>query len=183
MKTLMRVFLLASLTVVCGCSTSGSKSTFQPSPAEAQLVELMAQRLELAREVAWIKFQNNAKVRDPKREAALLTSLTMEARTMGISPIMAEDFFEAQIRASRTVQTELIWGWKQGQTLPAIAPKDLQRDIRPKLDRISKALLRELVVLSGTIRDPRLKSYAAQTIRARGFSSNAARQAVEPLWR
>lgn len=174
------VSLLAAV-LLGGCAGPASQEAFQPSVSAGRLVELMAQRLELAREVAWIKFQNNTPVRDPEREAALLNSLTMEARTTGLSPELAGDFFEAQIRASRDVQTSLITGWKRGQPLPAIPPRDLQTDIRPRLDRISKAMLRELAVVSRTPVGAQLRNYAIRIIQSRGFSHAVAREAAAPL--
>lgn len=183
MRKLSQVGVLAMVVAVLlgGCAGQPARQAFVASPAEARLVELMTQRLELAREVAWIKFQNDDKIRDPKREAELLTSLTTQAQTMGISPALAGDFFNAQIRASRQVQWEYIHKWKRGGTLPAVAPKDLRRDIRPRLDILSKELLRELAVISKAPASPQLASYAARTIKARGFSATVARIAAGPL--
>jgi len=141
----------------------------------------MAQRLELARHVAWAKFQNDAKVSDPKRESELLATLELQARDTGLPEEIGRNFFQAQIAASRQVQEKLISHWKRGGTLPAIPPMDLRSDIRPRLDAISQELLRDLAVIGKTPFQPGLSGYAEQTLVARGFSRSIARQAAAPL--
>lgn len=170
--------ILAS--VAFGCA---GRSGFTPTPAETRTVELMAQRLEVARDVAWIKFQNNAPVQDRQREAELLASLVAQGTQAGIPAPQVAAFFTAQIRASRQVQSGLIFGWRRGRALPASPPWDLRRDIRPQLDRISAELLQELA--GGTARggNAALADYAERVIRARGFSWYVARIAADPLRR
>jgi len=180
MKSPVLLFLVLLL-VGGGCVAP--KKSAAPSEAEGRLVELMARRLEVAREVAWIKFQNDAPVRDPKREAELLASLTGQAGALGISPEVAGRFFSAQIRASCRVQDELIRYWKRGGTLPALPPRDLRHDIRPRLDVLSASLLRELAEVARTPRPTGLAAYARETLRSRGFSRPVAGMAAGPLTR
>ncbi|MEI6338419.1 MAG: gamma subclass chorismate mutase AroQ [Verrucomicrobiota bacterium] len=167
--------------VLSGCAGSAPKAALEPSPTETRLVELMTQRLELARQVAWIKFQNQAKVKGVKREAELLASLEQKAAAIGLARETARVFFQAQIQASCQVQQGLISGWKRGGVLPAIPPLDLQRDIRPRLEAISEELLRDLVVITRTPPDPGLARSAERTMVARGFSGAIAREASAPL--
>lgn len=169
------------LLLLAGCGTNAPSRTFVPSPTEVHLVELMSQRLELARHVAWAKFQSDAKVSDPKRESELLAALELQARESGLSEKIARNFFEAQILASRQVQEKLISNWKRGGALPAIPPMDLRLDIRPRLAMISQELLRDLAVTEKTPFKPGLAGYAEQTLAARGFSPSIARQAAAPL--
>lgn len=178
-----RVPWLGLWAVLAACLAFGcaGRSRFSPSPAEIRLVELMAQRLEMAREVAWIKFENNAPVKDRKRESELLVSLVAQGTQAGIPAAEVESFFQAQIRASRQVQSGLIFGWRRGRTLPAIPPRDLRRDIRPQLDRISAELLRELAAGTGRGANPALAGYAESVLRSRGFSWYVARIAADPL--
>ncbi len=173
--------LLGLSLLFCGCAGLEKQSDFQPSPTETHLVDLMTQRLELARQVAWIKFQNHAKVKDAKREAEMLASLEQKAAVAGLSKETARNFFQAQILASRHVQEGLIFHWKRGGVLPAIPPLDLQRDVRPALDGISGELLQDLVVITGTPHNPMLARYAQKTIVGRGFPGAIAREASAPL--
>ncbi len=167
--------------VLCGCSGSMRPAAFSPSRAEARLVEFMVQRLELACQVAWNKFQNNGPVKDPKRETELLASLELQARRIGLSEEVGREFFEAQIAASRQVQEKLISAWKRGTSLPAVPPRDLRRDIRPRLDAIGEQLLRDLAEVKKSAPHPGLAGFAEKTILARGFSSSVAGTAAAPL--
>ncbi len=178
-----RVLLRSGVVIIllAGCGTIAPSRTFVPSPTEVHLVDLMARRLELARHVAWAKFQNDAKVGDPKRESELLAARELQARETGLPEEIARDFFQAQIVASRQVQEILISKWKRGGTLPAIPPRDLRFDIRPRLDVISRELLRDLALITKMPFKPGLAGYAEQTLAARGFSPSIAREASAPL--
>src|SRR4051812_31907649 len=78
------------------------------------LVDLMAQRLAVARDVAWNKFNTGAPILDAPREQAVLTALVSQAVRTGVARETATQFFTAQIAASRQVQLELIEGWQRG---------------------------------------------------------------------
>lgn len=171
--------LLACFGLLAGCVHQPSRPAFTPSRAEVRLADLMAERLEIARHVAWVKFQNNLPVADPTREAELLASLVSQGAAAGLEPAVVTEFFSAQIRASRRVQEELIGSWRKGAALPAFPPWDLRRHIRPKLDRISTDMLDELRGEASWTRG--FRDYAAGVLRQRGFSFSVIRQAVSPL--
>lgn len=162
-----------------GCASSREKTVFVPTAPEIRLVELMAKRLEIGRHVAWVKFQNNAPVSDPKREAELLASLVSQGAKRGVEAVTVETFFAAQIKASRELQAELIHDWKRGATLPAYPPWDLRKHIRPKLDAISSEMLGLLAEGAGTRKG--MRDYAASVLKQRGFSWSVRRAAVAPL--
>lgn len=164
--------------VMAGCATTAPKS-YQPSPQQARLAELMVQRLEVGRQVAWIKYVNDMPVKDPKREAELLAALTEQGNRLGVNPATTQEFFGAQMSASRALQGELIHGWKRGRPLPAYPPRDLKRDIRPQLDYISTAILEELRVVK--LPDAKLAAYTTAQMRERGFRGGAVSRATAPL--
>jgi chorismate mutase len=137
----------------------------------------MVKRLEIARHVAWVKFQNNLAVKDPKREAELLAALVGQGQKAGVPGKTVEAFFTAQILASRTEQEELIRLWKRGATLPVFPPWDLKRHIRPRLDAISSEMLEAL----RTPLSPGFARYAYLKLRASGFSHAVATAATAPL--
>jgi chorismate mutase len=175
----LRGAALALAVFLAGCAHPPQKPSFTPSPAEVRLAELMAERLEIARHVAWVKFQNNLPVADPAREAELLASLVSQGAALGLAEPLVTEFFSAQIRASRRVQEELIGAWRKGAALPAYPPWDLRRHIRPKLDRISAEMLDGLRQEASW--RPGFDAYAASVLRQRGFSFFVIRQAVAPL--
>lgn len=176
--------LTLSLVTLClwGCAAPDATQTFIPTAKEAQFARLIADRLELARHVAWVKFQNKLPISDPKRETELLASLVRQGSEMGIPSQEVEVFFRAQFQASREAQAGLIEGWRKGNPLPAFPPWDLRRDIRPKLDKISAGLLGGLKDRTALQR-PGFAAYADQVIRQRGFSWRDARHATAPLRR
>ncbi len=141
----------------------------------------MVQRLEVAREVAWIKFLNHLPIRDPQREAELVNRMVTEGQAQGLNATVVSEFFTAQIAASCRVQEESIRFWQRGGTLPAYAPRDLKRDIRPQLDKIGANLLRELARVENQKSTVGFETYAYNTLRQRGFSWRVARLAVGPL--
>ena len=170
--------LALCVAVVAGCATPPSKS-YQPTPQQAHLAELMVQRLEVGRQVAWIKYVNALPVKDPKREAELLAALNEQGNRLGVKAATTEEFFGAQMGASRALQEGLIHGWKRGRPLPAYPPRDLKRDIRPQLDYISTAILRELRVVK--LPDAKLAAYTTAQMRERGFRGGAVSRATAPL--
>ncbi len=132
---------LAFTVLIAGCASPTEEKTFSPTTGEPQMAELMARRLEIARRVAWVKFQNGLPVSDPKREAEMLASLVHQGEQLGLPSGEVEVFFKAQIRASRQVQENLIRSWRRGAPLPAYPPWDLRRHLRPELDKINSAML------------------------------------------
>lgn len=140
-RNILSLFL--ALFVVTGCAAP--KHVAAPTgSAGPRLLELMIQRLEIAQNVAWVKFVNHMAVSDPKRESEMLAALVERGHAMGVSEQRVTQFFTAQIAASRRYQEDLMYRWKRGATLPALPPQDLKRDIRPKLDAINSEMLSEL---------------------------------------
>lgn len=176
----LRGAVVALVAFLAGCAAPSAGKTFVPTVAEARLADLMARRLEVARHVAWVKFQNGLPVSDPKREAELLASLVRQGAQLGVPAGDVEIFFKAQIRASCQVQEELIRSWRRGGALPAFAPWDLRRHIRPKLDEISAGMLAALKVQLTEGR-PEFGAYVTMTLRQRGFSRSVAQIATAPL--
>lgn len=137
----------------------------------------MGDRLDLASQVAWVKFRDSLPVYDPKREADLLAGLVSKGEAKGIPAPQVESFMKAQMAASRAIQKTLIRSWSRGGTLPAYPPFDLKRHIRPKLDAISD----EMIVLLPVVgQNPAFASYAAAELSHRGYR-RVANLATAPL--
>jgi len=161
---LVPAFLLAlSLTLLPSCATK--KVADQAPPTPTPLQKLIAERLEVGRQVAWIKYRNSLPVQDIQREAELMNSLVTKGQALGIPELTVQKFFTAQITASRVLQTQLIEGWQKGNTLPAYPPVDLRRDIRPQLDRISSEML-SLLAAGPQVPSTPTRAY----LRSQGFS-------------
>ncbi len=168
--------------VLVALQTIGLSRLHADDRPEDLLVRLIIARLDLSREVAWSKFSRHAKVSDPEREAMVLAGMRSEGEKLGITGDQVFLLFKPQIIASCRLQEELIAGWASASIpRPLTAPKDLQREIRPDLDKVDTALLRVWRVLSGKKWD-RSDFYAAQAlIEQRGFSPDVAKIAARPL--
>lgn len=145
------------------------------------LVTLMIQRLQLSREVAWSKCQAGIPVADPVREARMLTDLKVAGRQEGLTSEEVTRLFIPQIAASRRYQEELIAGWRSGIDVPKIKPLDLASEIRPRLDKLNREILRQWAAVCLTNLDWADREEAVRMIRDRGISIDVARIATRPL--
>jgi chorismate mutase-like protein len=145
------------------------------------LVTLMIQRLQLSREVAWSKCLAGIPVADPTREARMLTDLKNMGTQTGLSSAEVVRLFLPQIAASRRYQQELIAGWRSGIEVPKIKPLDLASEIRPRLDKLNREMLRQWVVVCHTQFDWADREEAQRMLQQRGIPADVAKIAVSPL--
>jgi chorismate mutase len=141
------------------------------------LLDLIDLRLALAEDVARSKWNSGVPVEDLPRERAIIDAIGREAPRHGLEPVTAMEFFRAQIEASKVAQNALLAAWRLEKQPKFVIAPDLQRDIRPQLDRLTPALLAALAqtrpVLGTPAANHQLERYAA---------ANAARAAaVAPL--
>jgi chorismate mutase len=145
------------------------------------LVTLMIQRLQLSREVAWSKCQSGGPVADPAREARMLTGLKASGEVLGLPPSQVSRLFLPQIAASRRYQEELLVGWRSGIDVPKIAPLDLEKQIRPRLDTVNSELLLQWAKVYRCPLDWADREEALRMLRQRGIPDEVAKIAVRPL--
>lgn len=138
---------------------------------------LIAERLALAREVAWTKFHSGAPVLDPAREDALKAVFVEQARARGLDPHRAEAFIKAQLEASRAVQTELLQDWENPASRPSTPPRDLASDLRPALGSLTPRLIAALPFGPR----PDLAAAAGSILELDGFSPAVIALATAPL--
>jgi chorismate mutase-like protein len=175
----MKAFFLILL--LCGSVVAQTPASFQTSPQQSSLIESLVTRLKLSKEVAWTKFQQHLLVADLKREAAILTALKSQGEKIGLTGNEVSYLFLPQIAASRRAQEELIAGWRFGSPRPKTPPKDLQRDIRPLVTRVSLEMLQEWKALPSQSRNADFQEAATKRIIQAGFSPDVARIAASPL--
>jgi len=161
--------------------TVAQMTHYSPKPDEAWLVEMIAQRLELAREVAWAKYGDRKPVSDAAREKAVLDAVVPMGVQAGLPEKTVRTFFSAQIAASRHVQEEFIHRWSHGGELPAIQPVGLERAIRPQIDLLNAQIIATLSRLAKKPPGPGFARYAEVSLRERGISRAAASLATAPL--
>lgn len=145
------------------------------------LVTLMIQRLQLSREVAWSKCRAGTPVADPAREARMLADLKSMGAQSALSPTVVSRLFLPQIAASRRYQEELIAGWRSGIDVPKIKPLDLASEIRPRLDKVDREMLREWGYVCHAQLDWADREEAQRMLQQRGIPADVAKIAVSPL--
>ena len=175
---LPRLLLLCVCLLLAAFPTSGIAAVDERLN---QLVTLMIQRLQLSREVAWSKCQAGIPVADPVREARMLTDLKVAGRQEGLTSEEVTRLFLPQIAASRRYQEELIAGWRSGIDVPKIKSLDLATQIRPRLDKLNRKILRQWEVVCHTHLDWADREEAERMLRNRGISPDVAKIAVSPL--
>jgi len=175
----MKTFILSLL--LCGSAFAQSSATFQASAQQAQLSDSIILRLQIAKEVAWTKFQHHLPVADLAREAAILTALKSQGRKIGLTENEVSVLFVPQIAASRRAQEELITAWRFGSPRPSTPPKDLQCDIRPLVTKVSLEMLKEWKELPPESLSPAFQSETEKRIVHQGFSPEVAKIAASPL--
>jgi chorismate mutase len=133
---------LATLFMLIMVCSSTARADGDDTPL-INVIALSSQRLALAEPVARWKWAHHEPITDQPREAALLAGIESRAKTAGIDPAFAQTFFRDQIEASKDVQNALFDNWRKSRP-PEGTPPDLARDTRPKLDRVTNALLTAL---------------------------------------
>ena len=114
-----------------------------PLPEESEpVVALMAQRLQLAHDIAWAKWAGGFPVRDPARETAVLEKLILQGEAAGIDEVLVSHFVRAQIEASCLEQEAWMEKWRKGTPPPAGEPPTLD-SLRKQIDRLSSLLIAE----------------------------------------
>ncbi len=111
----------------------------------------------------------------------MLTDLKAAGRQEGLSSEEVTRLFIPQIAASRRYQQELITGWRSGIDVPKIKPLDLASEIRPRLDKVNREMLRQWAVVCRSSLDWADREEAERMLRNRGISSDVAKIAARPL--
>lgn len=171
---------LVAFVMLAGCA-SRRDAMWAPSPPQARLVEYTAQRLELAREVAWFKYREGQPVKDRRREKERLGVLVADGRRLGVPTGRTRGYFKAQMRASRAYQQILISGWQRGGALPTQPSRDLKKVLRPQIERLDAGILAQLAATGDSSRDARLARRAETYLKAREIPQRVIRTAIAPL--
>ncbi|MFC8073990.1 gamma subclass chorismate mutase AroQ [Streptomyces sp. NPDC057307] len=142
-------------------------SASAPSAAHGltSLTDLFAERLLIADKVSAAKYGTDRPIDDPARERIILDDVAARAVGLGLDPGAVVAVFRDQIEASKVVQRGLYSRWdKHPEERPTQRP-DLDKEVRPALDRITTRLLSALAATEGVRAsltcEPRLYGAAA----------------------
>jgi len=182
--TMTRRAALTLVTAAAGVACLSVRPGFALAAETAldTLLRLIGERLAVMPDVARHMHNSGAPVGDLPREAQVIEAVTAQAVEAGLDKGLAAKFFQAQIDASKMIQSERIAAWKAESHAPFTDVPDLKTVIRPKLDALTPAMLAALkdalpeLKLAGT--GERLESYAV----GRGGEEEAAfRRAIASL--
>ena len=139
-------------------SASAAPPTLEP------LLNSIAERLEIADQVALSKWDSHKPVEDKKREQEVIASVTAQAPSYKLDPAAAEQFFAAQIEANKLVQYTHLSDWQFQGKAPDDPRPDLVQQIRPRLDALQKRLLQQLADFTPLRTDPKCPQWLAEAV-------------------
>lgn len=128
------------------------------------LVDASAHRIEVARQVAFAKWDSQRAVEDQRREGEVISAAVAKGVARGLDGEFVARFFKAQIDANKLVQYSLLFEWRRLGSAPAHPQFDLSRTIRPELDTIQSRLIDELVLIRNLRRSPSCRSGLSNAI-------------------
>jgi len=166
--------MFAVLALLLAAMPANADATFNaPEDDVREVFELIQSRLALMRPVAAWKAANKVPVTDAARERQVLDATVAAAQRLGIDATAAREMFSLQIRIARDIQEYHMESWRKagasGETV-----RDLNKELRPELDRIGEQLLRAMYVSLPEFAQPdfdaRYSSFADQ-LQADGLTA------------
>ena len=162
---------------------AGHSTFVDPQAQVAEVVDLIAERLDLMESVAAWKYGHALPVVDATREQAVLDAAVSEAQALGMSGESARELYALQIRLARERQQRLIDRWTEERA--AIRPvEDLNLELRPRLDALGRRLSRALyLALPEFEREDFVTAYAstANRLAASGLDDTDIHSLLERL--
>lgn len=150
-----------------------------------RLLELENERLALMPAVAAWKWRHHAAISDPERERLVIADSAKLAGPHGLASAPIEGLFALQIRLARAVETACESKWRARGFDSSQSDLDLARDLRPRIDRLTQALLSTLESaapeLSRPDFEPRYARDADRTLRAAGWTPATRRELLGAL--
>lgn len=136
----LRNCFLAAMLLVASIGHAAPVVVSAPEDDVGEVFNLMQARLALMRSVAAWKFANSVPVTDVAREQKVLDATVADAGRLGIDAASARELFSLQIRLAREVQEHFISTWRK-QASSGEPVRDLNKELRPELDRLGEQLL------------------------------------------
>ncbi|WP_211192762.1 gamma subclass chorismate mutase AroQ [Actinoplanes sp. TBRC 11911] len=143
-----------------------------------ELIALAVERLALGDEVAAAKYGGATPISDGGREEQLLSDVVARSREIGLDPDLSARFFRAQIEANKVVQRRLYDLWSAHPELRPARRPDLEAEVRPRLDDITRQMLLRLKGLPG---EPTGRTFPDADRRLDELHADALRIALAPI--
>jgi cyclohexadienyl dehydratase len=176
------VLLVLSRAPVC---ESAEARFLDESQAVATVLDEMDQRLAVMPDVAAYKWSKHAAISDPPREQAVIQSAVERAAALGLDAAGIRKVFELQIRLAREVQAHLHEQWSKAGFDATRPIPSLEKDIRPKLDRITPDLLSAIYLAAADLQRTDFVAthtdLANEHLKTEGWTDDSRREALEAL--
>lgn len=108
----------------------------------------------MAPDVARTKWNTGAPIEDLTRERQIISAVGAGAGTYHVPRETAERVFQAQIEASKIIQAAMHEEFRAAHQPPFPTIVDLDREIRPVLDRLTPEIMRALADALPTLQRP-----------------------------
>ncbi|KAB0496308.1 chorismate mutase [Pseudomonas vancouverensis] len=156
-----RTHLACVLLGLLACNAQAD--TTPPAPDALQpLLSTMDQRLYLSELVALTKWDSGKPIQDNAREAQVVANAKVEAAKRKLDPDDVADLMSAQIEASKLVQYGRLAQWQAAHRAPDTPRPDLNKEIRPKLDKLQDQLLKQYAAFLPYRKDPNCPQWLAK---------------------
>jgi chorismate mutase len=188
----IEVVAIALLCVLPGCSPSITTPAPKSVPIRAEvdaeidtLLGLVRNRLVLMHDVARWKWHEGLPITDLEREEVVIKRAVQLAEENGLDTELAEKFMAAQIDAGKQIQQKDFAAWKASGAMDQTPSPDLAKELRPKIDRLSVALVASLARLAPHLDDSRvlriLQERGAELSRDADLDAEAWSKAMGPI--
>ncbi|WP_413811541.1 chorismate mutase [Streptomyces sp. OE57] len=153
------IAVLAAAVLATGATAAVAAPAAPAGPARVQhgtlwpLVDLSAQRVLVADEVAAAKWGTDSPIDDPAREREVLEAVARQAEELGADPVATSRIFRDQIEAGKAVQRGLYSRWDADPSQVPTERPDLDR-VRLEINRINGELVRAIAD-SAAVRESR----------------------------
>jgi cyclohexadienyl dehydratase len=166
-RALLLSFLIIALVLgAVGCRRRAPPPRFTVEAEEvAAVLRRTSERLALMPAVAAYKWQHQLPVLDVAREQRLLERVAAQAQALGLDASSAQALLRVQMRLAREVQAQAFAGFR-ARGLAGAPVRDLDTELRPKVERATERLLAELAAAQPSLqRAPLRQRYTADARR------------------
>ena len=125
------------------CATASNLATEDTAPVD-RLLALIVERLMVAPDVARTKWNTHAPIEDLGREQLIISAVGAGASSYNVPRDTAERFFLGQIEASKIIQRAMFEDYETAHQPPFKTVVELDKEIRPTLDRLTPEMMRAL---------------------------------------
>ena len=189
-------FLIIICCSVSFCALADEASQSLPPRLSVQTIEkmkevdhvffLMQKRLAMMHEVAQWKWNTKTQIEDLPREQQILKQIGNLATAYGLNKDWALTYFQAQMDAAKMIQHHDFKLWIEQEIKEFESFVDLNTEIRPYLDRLTKELIQALVDIQPYLQDGSILQLIPQhPLSSRAYDTineDVWLKAVEPLY-